>query len=217
MDTIRINQILKDTAYERLGGRPEELKCAKYLQKCCKDIGLDAKLESFEVDLGDIHEAKLYIDGEEIPCKGFMCAGSGEVEAPLYYLRNQDAYSMKQCRGKIVLIDGYMKYWTYQDLVDYGALGFIVYDSNANYADEDIIQRELRSYVSNGRVIPGVSMNVKTAIRLVNQNAKMAKIVLNQTEYKGKSQNVVAEIPGETEEYIVFAETTKKNLRKLFW
>ena len=72
MDTIRINQILNDTAYERLGGRPEELKCAEYLQKCCKEIGLAAKLESFEVDLGDIHEAKLYIDGEEIPCKGFM-------------------------------------------------------------------------------------------------------------------------------------------------
>ena len=204
MDTIKINQILNDTAYERLGGRPEELRCAEYLQKCCKEIGLAAKLESFEVDLGDIHEAKLYVDGEEIPCKGFMCAGSGEVEAPLYYLRNQDAYSMKQCKGKIVLIDGYMKYWTYQDLVDQGALGFIVYDSNANYADEDIIQRELRTYVSNGRVIPGVSINVKTAIRLVNQNAKMAKMILNQTEYKGKSQNVVAEIPGETEEYIVF-------------
>lgn len=204
MDTIRINQILNDTAYERLGGRPEELKCAEYLQKCCKDIGLDARLESFEVDLGDIHEAKLYIDGEEIPCKGFMCAGSGEVEAPLYYLRNQDPYSMKQCKGKIVLIDGYMKYWTYQDLVDHGALGFIVYDSNANYADEDIIQRELRTYVSNGRVIPGVSINVKTAIRLVNQDAKIAKMILDQTEYKGQSQNVVAEIPGETEEYIVF-------------
>ena len=204
MNTSKINQILKDTAYERLGGRPEELKCAEYLKKCCEEFGLEARIESFEVELADIHEAKLYIDGNEIECKGFMCAGNADLEAPLYYLRNMDTYSLKQCKGKIVMIDGYMRYWTYQDIVDHGAVGFIIYDGNANYADEDIIQRELRPVVSNGRVIPGVSINAKTAIKLINNNVKTAKIVLNQTQYTGNSHNVVAEIPGETDEYIVF-------------
>jgi hypothetical protein len=204
MDVIKINQILKDTAYERLGGREEELQCAKYLQKCCEEIGLKAEIESFDVELGDIHEAKLYIDGEEILCKGFMCAGNADLEAPLYYLRNLDDYSLKQCKGKIVLIDGYMRYWTYQDIVDHGAVGFIVYDGHVNYGDEDIIQRELRPVVSHGRVIPGVSINVKTAIQFIKNDAKTAKIVLKQTEYTGKSRNVVAEIPGETEEYMIF-------------
>ena len=204
MNTSKINQILKDTAYERLGGRPEELKCAEYLKKCCEEFGLEARIESFEVELADIHEAKLYIDDVEIECKGFMCAGNADLEAPLYYLRNMDTYSLKQCKDKIVMIDGYMRYWTYQDIVDHGAVGFIIYDGNANYADEDIIQRELRPVVSNGRVIPGVSINAKTAIKLVNNNAKTAKIVLNQTQYTGNSHNVVAEIPGETDEYIVF-------------
>lgn len=204
MNPLKVNQILQDTAYERLGGREEELKCAEYLKKCCEDIDLEARIESFPVELADIHEASLHIDGVEIPCKGFMCAGNADLEAPLYYLRNLDPYSLKQCKGKIVLIDGYMRYWTYQDIVDHGAVGFIVYDGSANYADEDIIQRELRPVVSNGRVIPGVSINAKAAIQFINQNAKMAKIVLNQTQFTGNSRNVVAEIPGEIDEYIVF-------------
>jgi len=204
MNVLKVNQILKDTAYERLGGREEELKCARYLQKCCEEIGMEARIESFEVELADIHEAKLYVDGQEIPCKGFMCSGNADLEAPIYYLRNQDAYSLKQCKGKIVLVDGYMKYWTYQDILDQGAVGFITYDGHVNYADEDIIQRELRPVVSHGRVIPGVSINVKTAIELIKNNAKTGRIVLNQTQYTGNSRNVVAEIPGEIEEYMVF-------------
>ena len=204
MNTIKIKQILKDTAYERLGGRKEELECARYLKKCCEDIGLEANIEPFEVDLADVHEAKLIVDGKEIACKGYMCAGNGDIEAPLYYLRNTDAYSLKQCKGKIVLIDGYIRYWKYHDILENGAVGFITYEGNANYADEDIMHRELRTYVSEGKLIPGVSINAKTAIEMVNSDAKIAKIVLNQTQYKGMSHNVIVDLPGEIDEYIVF-------------
>ena len=204
MNISKANQILEDTAYVRMGGRKEELTCARYLQKCCEDMGMEAYIEPFEVDLADIQEVRLIVDGREITCKGYMCSGNGDVEAPLYYLRNTDPYSLKQCKGKIVLIDGYMRYWLYQEIFDNGAVGFISYDGNANYADEDIDQRELRTYVSNGRLIPGVSINAKTAIELVKNDARMAKIILNQTQYKGNSHNVIMDCPGEVDEYIVF-------------
>ena len=64
----------------------EELRTAKYLQSVCAELGLSVRLEDFEVDMATIHEATLTVDGEEIPCKGYLCAGCGEVEAPLYYL-----------------------------------------------------------------------------------------------------------------------------------
>ena len=103
-------KIFADTAYVRMGGRPEELRCAEYLQQCCADLGLEAKLEAFEVDLADMEAASLSVDGKEIPCQGYFCAGSGEVTAPLYYLRSTDDYSLSLCRGKIVMIDGYLGY-----------------------------------------------------------------------------------------------------------
>ena len=203
MDAKKIMQYFADTAYVRMGGSPEELKCAQYLQQCCADMGLEATLESFEVDMATIQEAVFQADGVEIPCKGYLCAGSATLEAPFYYLRSTDPYSLSQCKGKIVMIDGYMGYWMYQDIVDNGAVGFVTYDGNINYADRDIDQRELRSYVSKDRKIPGVNINAKDAVALIEKGVQTAKIILTQDEYKGQSHNVVMDLPGEIDEYIV--------------
>ena len=203
MNPKEIMKIFEDTAYVRMGGSPEELRCAEYLKDCCGKLGYDASIEEFEVDMATIQEAVFLADGVEIPCKGYLNAGSGEVEAPFYYLRNTDPHSLSLCKGKIVMIDGYLGYWMYQDILENGAVGFVTYDGNANYADRDIDQRELRSYVSKGNKIPGVNINAKDAIRLISGNTQIAKISLKQEEYKGKSHNVILDLPGEVEEYIV--------------
>ena len=203
MNTKQIMKIFEETAYVRMGGSPEELRAAEYLKAQCDALGFEAQIVPFEVDMATIQTAKLIADGEEVTCKGYLCAGSGEVEAPFYYLRSNDEYSLSQCKGKIVMIDGYLGYWMYQDLLENGAVGFITYDGNVNYADNDIDQRELRSYVSKGNKIPGVNINAKTAVELIKRDIKTAKIVLEQEEYKGNSHNVILDLPGETDEYIV--------------
>ncbi|MBO5336413.1 MAG: DUF4910 domain-containing protein [Lachnospiraceae bacterium] len=203
MNQKQINQIFTDTAYVRMGGSESELKCANYLKEKCEEMGLEAHLEAFEVDMAEIEEAELLVDGKVIPCKGYFCCGSGEVTAPLYYMPHDDAYSLENCKGKIVLNDIGMGYWRYQDLRESGAVGFITYDGNANYADEDIDQKELRSYISKGEKMLGVNINAKQAIELVKSGAKEATIRIKQKEYKGESHNLVLELSGETEEMIV--------------
>lgn len=198
-----IEKIFADTAYVRMGGSAEELKTAEYLQSVCRELGLDARLEAFEVDMATVHTATLTVDGRDIPCKGYLCAGSGEVEAPLYYLNEDyDRYSLSLCRGKIVLFDGYLGYWKYRDMLENGAVSFVSYDGNVNYTDRDIDHRELRSYVSQGDKIPGVNINAKDAVDIINGNGngKMARITLAQEEYKGSSHNVIVDLPGETDE-----------------
>ena len=205
MNATKIMKIFEDTAYVRTGGSAEELRCAEYLRNCCAELGLEAKLEGFEVDMATIHRAVFEADGISIPCKGYLCAGSHEVEAPFMYMPNPDAYALSLCRGKIVMVDGYLGTWVYRDLLENGAVGFVTYDGNANYADRDIDQRELRSYVSEGKKIPGVNINAKDAIALINRGVNTAKIVLEQDEYKGESNNVICEIPGEVDEWIDFS------------
>lgn len=204
MDAKQIMQIFQDTAYIRTGGSQEELRTAQYICEKVAGMGQKAEIVPFEVPMAQIREARFLADGESVPCKGYFGAGSGEVEAPLYYLRNTDPYSLSQCRGKIVMIDGYLGYWIYQDLLDNGAVGFVTYDGNANYTDRDIDQRELRAHVHNGRRIPGVNINAKDAIALIRRGAAMAKIILNQEESTGSSHNVILDLPGETGEYIAF-------------
>ena len=203
MNATEIMKIFEDTAYVRMGGTDAELRAAKYLAACCEKMGMTATIEDFDVDMANIQEAVFEADGLSIPCKGYFNAGCHEVEAPFYYLRSTEPYSLKQCKGKIVMIDGYMGYWMYQDLLENGAVGFVTYDGNANYTDRDIDQRELRAFVHKGNKIPGVNINAKDAIALINKGVTSAKIILKQEEYVGKSRNVVAELPGEIDEYIV--------------
>ena len=204
MDANKIMQIFADTAYVRMGGSAEELRCAEYLVQQCADMGFEAHIEPFAVQMATMQEATLTVDGESITCKGYLNAGSAEIEAPFYYLPSTDALSLSGCKGKIVMIDGYLGHWIYQDLLEHGAVGFITYDGNINYADCDIDQRELRAQVHKGNKIPGVNINAKDAVKLVEKNAKTAKIVLKQEEYEGQSHNVILDLPGEREETIVF-------------
>ena len=182
MNIQKINQIFADTAYVRMGGSAEELKCAEYLAGLCAEFGGKAEIQSFPVGMAKIKEARLYADGVEIPCKGYLIAGNAEIEAPFYYLANTDAYSLSLCKGKIVMIDGYMGYWRYQDILNAGAVGFITYDGHVNYLDCDIDQRELRPHVAKGNKLPGVNINAKDAVRLVEKDTKTVKIVLQQDE-----------------------------------
>ena len=205
MDAKQIMKIFEDTAYVRMGGSVDELKAAEYLKGKCAELGLQAEIVPFDVDMATIQEARLLIDGEEIECKGYFNAGNADLEAPFYYLRSTDKYSLSQCRGKIVMIDGYMGYWIYQDIRENGAVGFITYSGNANYTDREIDQRELRAQVHKGNKIPGVNINVKDAIRLIDKGAKTARITLRQHEYVGQSRNVVLDLPGEIDEYIAFS------------
>ena len=204
MDAKQVMKIFEDTAYVRMGGSMEELKAAEYLKGKCEELGFSAEIVPFDVDMATMQEARLYVDGEEITCKGYFNAGNAELEAPFYYLRANDKFSLSQCRGKIVMIDGYLGYWIYQDILENGAVGFITYDGNANYADCDIDQRELRAHVHKGNKIPGVNINAKEAIRLIAKGASTAKIILRQHEYVGQSRNVVMDMPGEVDEYIAF-------------
>ena len=203
MNSDEIMEIFRDTAYVRMGGRPEEKKTADYLCGKAAQLGLKAEIEPFEVPLSDIRRAEFLADGESIPCKGYLCAGTATVEAPFYYLPSADRASLAQCRGKIVMIDGYLGYWIYQDLLENGAVGIITHDGHVNYSDRDIDQRELRSFVHKGNKIPGVNINAKDAIALIRKGVATAKICLKQEEYTGKSHNVVLDLPGQVPEYIV--------------
>ena len=204
MNAKEIMKIFEDTAYVRMGGSAEELRAAKYLQEQCAKLGLTATIEEFDVDMATMEKAEFLADGVSITCKGYLNAGSSTVEAPFYYLRSTDPFSLSQCKGKIVMVDGYLGYWLYQDILENGAVGFVTYDGNANYTDRDIDQRELRAATHKGRKIPGVNINAKDAIELIRKGVTTAKITLKQEEYVGQSRNVILDIPGQVEEYIAF-------------
>ena len=203
MNRTEIRRILKDTDYVRTGGSAEELRAAEYLRDKCLAMGVSAGLEEFDVAMAEMHEAHLYADGREIPCRGYLCCGSWDTEAELLYLPNTDPVSLRAVKDRIVLLDSGVSHFLFADLIEYGAAGFITYDGNVHYRDNDIDQKELRGYVAMGKKLPGVNVNAKTAAALVKSGAKKVRIVVDQREYTGRSRNVVAELPGTSDEWFI--------------
>ena len=205
MNHEKIRKILDRTDTVRVSGSAEEKAVAEYLKSLCEEQGVSAWLEPFDVDVAEIQKAVLTADGREIPCKGYKLCGSGSVEAPLCYLPNTDPASLSLAKGKIVLLDTGITYWVYQDLLDAGAVGFITYDGDVHYPDRDIDQKMLRPYVSKGRKVPCVNINAKDAFELVQSAPETVTVRVEQTESITTSQNVIAEVPGSTDEWIVLS------------
>lgn len=203
MTEDKIREILNSTDYVHLGGTAEERRAAEYLKSLCDGMNVPAHMETFPVRMSEMISASLTANGTEIPCKGYKLCGSADIEAPFYYMPNRDKASLAGVRNKIVLLDSGLPYWVYQDLVDNGAVGFITYDGDLLYADCDIDHKELRPHVSQGRIIPGVNINAKDALKLVRSAPETVRLSVAQTESDGESLDVVADIPGETDELIV--------------
>ncbi len=206
MDAKQIMKFLEDTAYIHVGGTEQEKQVAAYISDCCESVGLHTTTEDFDVPMATVHNAKLYAGGEEIPCMAYRCSGNADVEAPLFYLNTRgDAYAQSQCKGKIVLLETGVGYWTYHDLVESGAVGFITFNGDVRVEDSDIDDRELRTYVSRDlKIIPGVNIHARSAVKMIADGVQTARIVLNQDQYTGTSQNVILDLPGDIDKTIVF-------------
>ncbi|MBQ4424485.1 MAG: Zn-dependent exopeptidase M28 [Lachnospiraceae bacterium] len=207
MNKKQVRQILKDTDFIHTSGTAEELKVAEYLKDYCEKLGATAYLETFPVEMAQVKEASLTVAGpdgkeREIPCKGYKLCGSGEAEAPFVYLPDTDPASLTKAAGSIVMLDTGIGYFTYQDLLANGVKGIVTYDGNLNFPDRDIDHKELRPYVSEGKKTLAVSIHAKDAFELIKSGVQRARIRVEQEEYAGESRNVIAELPGSTDEWI---------------
>ncbi|MBS6204613.1 MAG: DUF4910 domain-containing protein [Firmicutes bacterium] len=200
-----LQQIFDSTDFVHVSGSREELQVAEYLKGQCESMGVPARIEEFRVAMGDIEEVHLYADGKEIECRAFSCCGSGAVEGELYYMQGTDKISLAGAKDKIVLMDAQgVSFFTYQDLMKAGAKALLFQCGNLYYGDRDIDQRDLReAVVGEEKKVLCAMIHSEEAIKLVKNHVKHIRLEIKQHEYDGKSHNVIAEIPGKKDEWIV--------------
>ena len=207
MNTRALKKIFLDTDFVHRSGTPEELRAAEYLKARCEELGVPARLESFPVPMGEIEEAHVFADGKEIPCRGFFCCGSGETEGELYYMPGQDPVSIAGAKDKIVLMDTQgIGFFPYQDLMKAGARAILFQYGNIHFPNRDIDERDLRAHVvGEERKVLCAMIHSESAVQLVKNKVKRVKIAIRQREWEGQSHNVIAELPGEREEWITLS------------
>ena len=203
---MNLQHIFEATDFVHASGTKEEIKVAEFLKSQCEELGVSAHIEGFRVAMGDIESVHLLADGQEIPCKALSCCGSGVIEGELYYMPSIDPVSLAGAKDKIVLLDQGVGFFTYHDLMEAGVKGLIFQYGNIHYANEDIDQRDLReAAVGEERKVLCAMVNSRQAIQLVKNKVKQIRLEISQREYDGESHNVIAELPGKRDEYIVLS------------
>ncbi|HQB32594.1 MAG TPA: hypothetical protein PLI19_04600, partial [Erysipelotrichaceae bacterium] len=142
-------QLLKEIGFSRVGGSKEEKRAAQILKKTIEATDNVAFLEEFEVDWQDVKVASLKSEAKEYEVTAYnQCANTSKegLTAPFYYLTADNGVGLKNCEGKIVLINDYLRMKIYEKLVDAKAVGFITYDGELRDSREntDLDNREIR-------------------------------------------------------------------------
>jgi len=201
--------LMEKLDYIRVAGTEGELKAAKTICEELKAMGLEPRLEPFEIDDFDIHKAELEITGpgaRKFTVTGYGMAGStpeNGLRAPFMYAENGSDIALSQARGKIVLLNAHpVRGEQYRKLVEAGVAGFIAISGTLTDELEktDLEKRFLVGgrHLQNGErpKIPAVSIRAVDAIELLRSEPEEAILTLTQTEKKGTSNNVIVEIEG---------------------
>lgn len=208
MEQERMYSNLKNLDYVRVSRTKEELRAANYIFDKIKEYGGEGFIEDFVVTDWKTSKASLSIDGKDynVTAYGTSNQTNGPMTKEFFYLDTISKTSKQNAKGKIVLVNNYLSYDLYKEIVESGAVGFITY-SNELYEDEtnsDLDERELRPQLQEIKKLPGVHMRTKDAFDLVMKNPKYITMEIEQTEFTSKSQNVIGYIKGEEDDEVVF-------------
>ncbi len=146
----RVNDLLKQMSFVRFGGTKEELKAAKLIQSKLKEIKIPSVLESFSVQTSTIKTAKLEVLAPKkitIPCTAYLCCANTTqkgLEADFYYFEQAHDVNLKEAKGKICLVNGYVGRKVYKEFIKAGAVGLISFNGNIDFPDEyDLLNLEI--------------------------------------------------------------------------
>ncbi|MBP3398311.1 MAG: Zn-dependent exopeptidase M28 [Erysipelotrichaceae bacterium] len=194
---------LEELSFIRVAGTQEELKAAQYLKNECEKAGINAEIEEFEIDMPVISKATFEVlepYKKEYHVIGIGKSGTTDengIETELVYIENAVDVHLNHVKGKICLLHGRLNPELTEKLIKAGAVGTI--SIAGSFYDEKSIADELRprNTFGKGGQLPGLVMHISDAEELVRSHpAKVRMVLLQDTEKKGISHNVVATIEG---------------------
>ncbi len=195
---------LTDLSFERVTGTPDEKKAAEMIIAECAKSGVEAHLESYEIDMPQITKAFFAVTEPEY--KEYVCIALGKsgetpdegIEAPLVYIENAVDANLIDVAGKICLVQGRTGPDFTKKLADRGALAYVT--MRGNFYEDPAMKTELRPGSVFGKSdvqVPALSIHIKDAEELVRMHPAKVKVIVKQDgEAKGQSQNVVATVEG---------------------
>ena len=207
-------ELLQKIGFVRMGGTEEELKAAKILMEEIEAAGLKPELEAFEIEDAVLVKGELEVlepfNKKYVVTAYKLSENTAEdgLVAPFYYAENMTEADVANCKGKIVLVNGYLGMDLYKKLVRGGAAAFVTMSGNMleTEEDSDLFTRTLRDTLRLQGNMPGANIRMTDAFDIVKNGATKVKLTVINTPITRTSHNVVATIPGteKPEEIISF-------------
>ena len=129
--------LLEKIGFTRIAGSPEELQAAEILKSECDAMGVPAIIEPFEIEQGIVEEARLEILEPfqmEVPVTGYQCAENtpeGGLTAEFVYVENGTDVDLRDAKGKIVLVNGFLRVPLFRRLMKAGVAGIVTMEGGA--------------------------------------------------------------------------------------
>lgn len=197
-------ELLKKIGFTRVAGSEEEKKAAEILKAECESIGVPAIIEPFTIEDADIETATFEIlepFHQAYEVTGYKCAQNtpdGGLTAEFLYVESGQEADLLEAKGKIVLVNGYLRVPLFKRLMKAGVAGIVTMEGTIrDKLDEtDLSTRMLRRTLRAFGSVPLVNLRVKDAMDLVRRGASKARIVLKNTVVERTSHNVIATVMG---------------------
>ena len=197
--------LLKELAYERVSCSAAERQAAQRLMEEAQSAGVEAWIEDFPVQCGEVSKAVLKVTSpyvKEIEVTGYECALStpeGGADMEFYYAENLTPVHLLNVKGKAVLINGRLRRGDYEKLQKAGAGAILTFSGSTidRPSETDCDIRKLREVLVEpfGQAV-ALNMRAADAAEMVRRGAKTVHIELESTCMEKTSCNVCAVIPG---------------------
>lgn len=204
IDGKREFELLKKIGFVRQAGTEMELKAAEIIKSEVESAGGSATIEAFEINDADIEKAELEIlepynkKYTVTAYKRCMNTDDNGIVADFVYVEDMLDASLADVKGKIVLVNGYMRLAAYRKLVKAGVAGFVSFSGSMLDKEDnsDLFTRKIRETMDTVGFIPGVNLRISDAFEIVSQKATKARMIVKNEKVHRTSHNVLAEIKG---------------------
>ena len=218
-------ELLEKMSFVRMGGTAEEKMAADILVEEINAMGLEAVVEEFEIEDADLVAGQLevlapfnkkyvvtaYKLSESTPTEGLV--------APFYYAENLTAVDLANCKGKIVLVNGFFNLDMFRKLQKAGAVAFITMSGTMIETEEnsDLFTRTMSDTIRAFGNMPGANIRITDAFEIVAEEIVSFGGHYDSVEfYKGAHDNAAGSVIN-MEILRHFAENKPKRTVQVMW
>ena len=197
-------ELLNKMSFVRMGGTAEEMAAAEILMEEIRSIGLEPVIEEFEIEDAELVAGELEVlapFNKKYVVTAYKLSESTPEEglvAPFYYAENLTAVDLANCKGKIVLVNGFLNLDMFKKLQKAGAVAFITMSGTMleTEEDSDLFTRTMRDTIRAFGNMPGANIRITDAFEIVAGGATQVKLTAINTPITRTSHNITVTIEG---------------------